>query len=496
MGIGGGVSGVGECGQGVFSMRLVLLCVMLVLVWAPGASRADVSFTRDVVPILLRRCTGCHGERSNLGGYRAHTYQALTKAGNSGARAILAGRPDASRLFQLITSKAEQTRMPKSDEPLPALQIDVIRRWIAEGAKYDGADPAASLKTLLGPRVHPTAPTVYRIGVPVLALSLIPGGDRIAVGGYNEITIWSSTTGALIRRIGGLPQRIQAMSFSKDSRTLLVSGGTPGEYGEISLVNVATSARTLVLEPWTDICLAAVFSPDGKRIAAGGADNTVRCYDADTGKRLWSSGVHSDWVTSVSFSGDGKFVASAGRDMTVKVNDAVTGELFTTYNGHNRQLGQFSEHAPVYAVRFAADALAAYSAGAGRWVQRWDPIKARAESGDAGDMEERFSKQSHAQHIEHGFKHEVFALTVRGGGLFAASADGIVKQFDISTLKEIRSYTAGSDWLFALDYDPATERLAAGSYSGRVTVWNAQSGAVIIAFDARPSGPVTVVRHP
>ena len=251
----------------------------------------------------------------------------------------------------------------------------------------------------------------------------------------------------------------------------------------------------MVLEPWTDICLAAVFSPDGKRIAAGGADNTVRCYDADTGKRLWSSGVHSDWVTSVSFSGDGKFVASAGRDMTVKVNDAVTGELFTTYNGHNRHLGQFSEHAPVYAVRFAANAPAAYSAGAGRWVQRWDPIKARAESGDAGDMEERFSKQGHAQHIEHGFKHEVFALTVRGGGLFAASADGIVKQFDLSTLKEIRSYRADSDWLFALDYDPATQRLAAGSYAGRVTVWDAKSGAVITAFNARPSGPVAVVHR-
>ena len=103
-------------------------------------------------------------------------------------------------------------------------------------------------------------------------------------------------------------------------------------------------------------------------------------------------------------------------------------------------------------------------------------------------MEERFSKKSHAQHIAHGFQHEVFALVVRGGQLFAASADGVVKQFDLASLKEVRAYKADPEWLFSLDFDPSSGRIAAGSYSGQVTIWDTKSGQQIAGFRARPGG--------
>jgi hypothetical protein len=467
------------------SALLILIFSLSALVVRPAAADG-VSFMHEVAPILLRKCMGCHGERANLGGYRVNTFRGLLKPGVSTLPAVVPGAPAKSRLYQLITAESAQSRMPKSDEALSSGQVATIRRWIAEGARFDGADPGAPLRSLLGPRIHRPAPATYRADVPVMALALLPGGRSVAVGGYNEITVWSVESGALIRRIPNLPQRIQAICVSPDGRTLLVAGGTPGEYGEIALVDIARGVRSRVVDSWSDICLAAAFSADGRRIAAGGADNTVRVYDAMSGKLLWTSGVHSDWVTSVSFSADGRFVASAGRDMTVKVNDAATGELFATYNGHNRQIGAYAEHAPVYAVRFAAEGLTAYSAGAGRWIQQWDPLTAKAESGDAGDMEERFSKQSHAAHIPTGFAHEVFALAAAGSRLFAASADGIVKQFDLASRKEVAAYRAGSDWLYSLDFDPKSERVAAGSYDGQVHVWDVKSGNLLSAFHARP----------
>ena len=466
------------------SLSLMVLMLLLITVRPPVA--AGTSFTRDIAPILLRKCTGCHGERSNLGGYRAHSFDALMKAGASGLPTIVPGKPESSRLYQLITSKAESLRMPKSDNVLAPEQIERIRRWIGEGARFDGTDRSASLKTLLGPRVHPAAPANYRVPAPVLALAFLPGGEQIAIGGYNEVVIWNTLTGTPVRHIGNMPQRIQAISLSRDGKSMLVAGGTPGEYGEVSQVGLERGSRPRVLDTWPDACLAAVYSPDGSRIAAGGADNTIRVYDAATGKRLWTSGVHSDWVTSVSFSGDGRFVASASRDMTVKVNEAATGELFTTYSGHNRQIGQYAEHAPVYAVRTGPDGSTFLSAGAGKWMQKWDPVKAKAESGDAGDMEERFSKQSHAAHIAHGFSHEVLALCIRSGQMFAASADGIVKQFDLASLSEIRGYKADPEWLFALDDDPSSGRVAAGSYSGQVHVWDTTTGKLIVEFLNQP----------
>ena len=110
----------------------------------------------------------------------------------------------------------------------------------------------------------------------------------------------------------------------------------------------------------------------------------------------------------------------------------------------------------------------------------------KAESGDAGDMEERFAKNGHARYIAHGFAHDVFALALTDGQVFAASADGLLAQFNTSTMQGVRTFKGFSDWVFAIGYDRASHRLAGGSYRGEIRVWDAQTGAVVIAFVAQP----------
>jgi WD40 repeat protein len=232
--------------------------------------------------------------------------------------------------------------------------------------------------------------------------------------------------------------------------------------------------------------LSACFRADGQRIAAGSADQTARVYDATDGRRLWSMKLHSDWVTAVSFSADDRFLASSSKDKTVKIYEAETGLLFTTYNGHNQMLGSYAGQNPVYNVKFTADAAVAASAGRGRWIQIWEPEKARDENGTAADMELRFRKTGHARYLEHGFEQEVFALTVRGGQVFAASADGMVKQFNLQSLEEVRPYTGHRDWVYALDCDAAANRLATGSYDGEVRIWDTTTGACLTTFKAAP----------
>ena len=177
-------------------MRIVLL---LTLAGIALPASAQVSFKKDIAPILLRRCAGCHGERTNLGGWRAHTFAALTKTGSSGAKPLVPGKPEASELYRRLVAKDESVRMPKSDDPLAPEQLSLVKRWIAEGAKFDGGSATALLKTLLGPRVHPAAPVAYRTPVPVLSVVFAPGAKTVVVGGYNEVTVWDATSGALLR---------------------------------------------------------------------------------------------------------------------------------------------------------------------------------------------------------------------------------------------------------------------------------------------------------
>ncbi len=72
---------------------------------------------------------------------------------------------------------------------------------------------------------------------------------------------------------------------------------------------------------------SVTFSSDGKTLAPGSRDKTVRMWDVETGKRRGDPlEGHSDWVTSVAFSPDGKTLASGSSDKTVRMGDVETGE--------------------------------------------------------------------------------------------------------------------------------------------------------------------------
>src|SRR5204862_5649438 len=66
------------------------------------------------------------------------------------------------------------------------------------------------------------------------------------------------------------------------------------------------------------------WSPDGKLVGFGCADNTLRAIETTAGKQVLFQGAHNDWVLDTVFSREGDYLASVSRDMTIKLTEVAT----------------------------------------------------------------------------------------------------------------------------------------------------------------------------
>jgi WD40 repeat protein len=87
---------------------------------------------------------------------------------------------------------------------------------------------------------------------------------------------------------------------------------------------------------------AAVFSPDGKRIASASHDGTIRIWDAETNICLHTLTDHNGCVYAAMFSPDSKYIASASEDKTVRIWDAGAGVCLYTLQDHTHWVGSVS----------------------------------------------------------------------------------------------------------------------------------------------------------
>ena len=284
-----------------------------------SAPVGKVSYYKDVRPIFQQHCQGCHQPAKPMGGYVMTAHPDLFKAGDSEEPGVVAGQPDKSLLVKLLLgTDKDRTRMPKGKEPLPEPQVKLIRDWVAQGA---ADDTPMSARGSLVDADHP--PTYESLPV-ITAIAFSPDSQLLAVAGYHEVLLHRADGSGLVGRLVGLSERIQSVAFSPDGKTLAVSGGDPGRFGEVQLWDVEKGKLRQSMPVSFDTVYGVSWSPDSKLVACGCSDNTVRAFEAATGKQVLFQGAHSDWVMGTVFSQDGQHLVSVSRDRSVKLTEVPT----------------------------------------------------------------------------------------------------------------------------------------------------------------------------
>jgi WD40 repeat protein/mono/diheme cytochrome c family protein len=278
---------------------------------------AKVSYYRDVRPILQAHCQGCHQPAKASGGYVMTSFERMLAGGESQTAAIVPGKPQESYLLELITPVDGKADMPKGKAPLGAADVELIRRWIAQGA-VDDTPPGAKQ------RYDMDHPPVYSRQPILTSLDFSPDGRYLAVAGFHEVLLFDAEGNERLARLVGLSERIESVRFSPDGQRLAVTGGLPGRMGEVQVWDVEKRKLLLSVPVTYDTVYGASWSPDGRLIAFGCADNSVRAIDAETGEQVLFQGAHTDWVQDTVFSVDGTHLISVSRDMTVKLTEVAT----------------------------------------------------------------------------------------------------------------------------------------------------------------------------
>jgi len=175
----------------------------------------------------------------------------------------------------------------------------------------------------------------------ITSITSSPDGSFVASKSVTQ-SAGSSPRWVLERKIdqkGLFADRVNAVRFSPDGKTLATGGGELSRSGDIIFFDASNGKVTQTWkEKHSDTVLCLDFSPDGKRLASGGADKIARVTDIATGKQLNLFEGHTHHVMGVAFRSDGRVLATAGAEGTVVTWDMIIGERKRKIEGWTKEV--------------------------------------------------------------------------------------------------------------------------------------------------------------
>ena len=210
----------------------------------------------------------------------------------------------------------------------------------------------------------------------------------------------------------------------------------------------------------------AVFGPDHRWLASGGADNTIRLWDVDSGHELRALTGHKNWIKSLAVSRNGELLASGSNDRTVKIWSVSSGRELLTLAGHE---------GPVEVVLFSPDDRWVISGGADNTVRIWEVSSGRQVQ----------ILKGHVGAIT------ALAVTPDGKTLASGSTDKTIRLWDKATWTQQQTLNKHTKKITSLTFSRDGRRLVSGSADGAIILWDAASGKDRLMTKGGSSGILT-----
>jgi WD40 repeat protein len=301
----------------------------------------------------------------------------------------------------------------------------------------------------------------------VTCMAFSPDGRRLACGSiHSRVGIWDAASDGhaeltCLRLAGNEGEdaercSVECVAYSPDGRCLAIGLRDC----TVRVLDLASGAEVASLRGHERSVLSVTYSPDGCRIASGSDDATVRIWDAASGAQLACLRGHETTILSVAYSRDGRCLASASRDNTARIWDAASGAPLACLEGHG---------SAVWSVMYSPDRRCLATGSEDCTVRVWDAIGA-TQLHDPPCREPRASVNC-------------LAFSPDGRCLASGSEDAAVVIWDVATGAELARLDGHESAVRSVSYSPDGRRIGTGSRDG-VRVWDAATRAQIACIDS------------
>lgn len=276
---------------------------------------------------------------------------------------------------------------------------------------------------------------------------------------------------------------VYAAVFSPDGKALVSVDGDE----TIRLWEAATGKNSSILKGHTKGVRCVAFSPDGKILASGSFDKTVRLWEVASGKEIRALPGHQEYVRCVAFSPDGRTLVSVSNDGTIRLWEAATGKDIRSLT--------VSKNDTVESVAFSPDGKILASVG-GETTRLWDV--------GTGKEVRKWTKAA----LRHDSPPAVHSVAFSPDGKALASGIGnFIRLWDVATGKEIITLEGheGMVVINSLAFSPDGKTLASGSSASSsmdegeekcIRLWNLATGKAIQSLGGHPVGVYSVAFSP
>jgi WD40 repeat protein/tRNA A-37 threonylcarbamoyl transferase component Bud32 len=322
-----------------------------------------------------------------------------------------------------------------------------------------------------------------------ICLAFSPDGRRLATGSIDgTLKIWDATHGQelLVLRGHAKENEVFSVAFGPDGKRLAtasrdgtvqlwdLSGDSPklpgNENGTVPF-GPRDGRSGMVLRGHSGAVMCVAISPDGSRLATGGADGTARIWDAKSGSELLTLRGHAGPVPGVAFSPDGRLLATASYDGLAILWDAGDGRELRSFRGHTEG---------ICGVAFSPDGRRLATGSLDRTARIWD----------VGDGRELHTLSGHLS--------EVFSVAFSPDGRRVATGswDNTLKFWDAADGRELYTLRGHTGHVLGLGFSPDGHRLASGSTDNTVKIWDALSGQEVLTLRGYSDGVYSVAFSP